>query len=470
MQANLDKISIPKGFVLYDWQKDFLNNHDKDRVLLCAEAGTGKTIAGICWMKLRSKVKTLVIAPRSTVKKWREELDKWGVKADVISTDYIKKTNLKNYGALVVDECQNFCSALFDKTRSYRSTILYNHIRQHPNVHVFLASATPIRSKPENLHTLLCYLGVYWDRKKFRDEFLHLTNKFGRIHYEPNSDWRKKIRPYLEKHAHIVLMSDCVDVPVHEYKVINIKCTKKQENELKKQQYEEPAKEWHTRHRLEQGDNKWKEVQKILDGNRKVVLVCFYLDQIEDYRKRIGDNRQVFVLTGSTKDQGQVVTDANESGDLLTDMAMSLLVKYDIKDEEMEGWMKTDSGWLRIVSHPDTMDSQTFALREYKTGRVKWTQKKADNWFQLRFYAMLVYIVHGVVPPSCHLDWIETFADSTDEDKVKPTGHVETFEVKIGLKEILETMAITARVGKEIEAEWTTHEKPKEETLEEWLK
>lgn len=349
MQANLDKISIPEGFVLYDWQKDFLNNHDKDRVLLCAEAGTGKTIAGICWMKLRSKVKTLVIAPRSTVKKWREELDKWGVKADVISTDYIKKTDLRNYGALVVDECQNFCSALFDKTRSYRSTILYNHIRQHPNVHVFLASATPIRSKPENLHTLLCYLGVYWDRKKFRDEFLHLTNKFGRIHYEPNSDWRKKIRPYLEKHAHIVLMSDCVDVPVHEYKVINIKWTKKQENELKKQQYEEPAKEWHTRHRLEQGDNKWKEVQKILDGNRKVVLVCFYLDQIEDYRKRIGDNRQVFVLTGSTKDQGQVVTDANESGDCVLLIQAGLGQGFDLDKFSVQIFASMSFAFVHLI-------------------------------------------------------------------------------------------------------------------------
>ncbi len=71
--------------------KDFINNYDEDRVLLCAEAGTGKTIAAICWMKLRSHVKTLVVAPKGTLKKWEAELLKWGAEADVISTDSIKK-------------------------------------------------------------------------------------------------------------------------------------------------------------------------------------------------------------------------------------------------------------------------------------------------------------------------------------------------------------------------------------------
>lgn len=168
---------------------------------------------------------------------------------------------------------------------------------------------------------------------------------------------------------------------------------------------------------------------------------------------------------------GKIVADAmenyEETGDLLTDMAIAQLVKYDLRDKEMEAVMKTKDGDIVIRSHPDTMDSKTFALREYKTGKVKWTQKKADKWFQCKFYAMLVYIKHGVVPPSNHLDWIETYVDTDGE--TKPTGHVETFELDIGLKEILETMAITSRVAKEIEAEWLIHEKPNMKTLEEWL-
>jgi hypothetical protein len=161
---------------------------------------------------------------------------------------------------------------------------------------------------------------------------------------------------------------------------------------------------------------------------------------------------------------GKVVADAlendEETGDLLTDMAMSLLVKYDIRDKEMEGVLQTKDGDIRIVSHPDTMDSKTFALGEYKTGKVKWTQKKAQNWFQLKFYSMLIFLIHKKVPPRVFLQWIETFKDT--DGVVKPTGHVELFEVKITMSDIINTMALVSRVAKEIEAEWVTYTPPPE--------
>jgi len=157
---------------------------------------------------------------------------------------------------------------------------------------------------------------------------------------------------------------------------------------------------------------------------------------------------------------GKLVADSlenyEETGDLLTDIAIEQLVKYDTRDVEMVGEYKTKYGWLKIVSHPDMFCSKTKALREIKTGMVKWTQKRADNWFQIKFYAMLIYIVHGVVPPTAHLDWIETFRDTDDE--IKPTGHVQSFEVEVTLKTILETMALVTRVAHEIELDWLAYE------------
>lgn len=326
---NTDKLKIPKGIELYDWQKNFINTYNRDKVLLCAEAGTGKTYAGICWLQLRPHLKALVVAPLGIQKKWQKDLDLWGVKADVVTTDGIKKIDLNKYNAVIIDECQNVNSALFDKSRSQRATVLYNYVKNNRNAHILLASATPIRSKPENLHTLACYLGIYWDIKKFRDEFLHLTNKFGVFHYEPNHTWRKDIRPKLEQISHIVNMADCVDVPVHEHTTINIKWTRKQE-ELLNQEYLEPAKEWHQRHRMEQGEEKWNELSKILDGHLKVVIVCYYLDQIADYKKRIGNDRPVYVMTGSTKNQGQVVEEANEADEAILLIQAGLGAGFDL--------------------------------------------------------------------------------------------------------------------------------------------
>lgn len=161
---------------------------------------------------------------------------------------------------------------------------------------------------------------------------------------------------------------------------------------------------------------------------------------------------------------GKIVADAleagTETGDLMTDMAISLLTKYEVRDEEMEGILKTKDGEIKIVSHPDTFDPHTLSFREYKTGKVKWTQKKADNWFQLKFYAMLIFIKYGKIPPEVHLDWIETFKDT--DGKIKPTGRVETFLVKISFSDIINTMATVSRVAKEIESEWVTYVPPPE--------
>lgn len=188
--------------------------------------------------------------------------------------------------------------------------------------------------------------------------------------------------------------------------------------------------------------------------------VSLWLSSPERYKEIFFEHNDSARFMNEGMAYGKVVADAlendEETGDLLTDMAISLLEKYDIRDQEMEGVLPTKDGDIRIVSHPDTMDSKTFALGEYKTGKVKWTQKKADNWFQLKFYAMLIYIVHKKVPPRVFLQWIETFKDPID-DKVKPTGHVETFEVKISMSDIINTMATVSRVAKEIESAWLTY-------------
>jgi hypothetical protein len=164
---------------------------------------------------------------------------------------------------------------------------------------------------------------------------------------------------------------------------------------------------------------------------------------------------------------GSVVANAiengEETGDLLTDAAIALLPKYDIRDKDMYGELKTRYGWLKILSHPDTMDSKTLALREYKTGMVKWTQRKADKWFQLKFYAMLIYICYGKLPPTVHLDWIQTEKVLVEDpflgeiEIIRPTGHVETFEVKITLQDVLETMNAVTKAAHEIEIAWASH-------------
>jgi superfamily II DNA or RNA helicase len=290
---------------LYKHQQRYMDERNRNRDLLVWEMQTGKTAVACEWIKYRKHIKILVVCPKSIVAKWKRELVEWGAVADVVSRDHVKKIDLKNYGGLVLDEAQDFASPLFTKQRSARAMVIYNYIKCHPLACVLLLSATPIRSTSWNLHTLACYLNVIYPFREFRDEFFFFTDMYGKWHYEPRNDWRFKIRPYLENLADIVLLKDCIDVPDHTHQIINIKQTKKVDKSL----------EWHERHRAEQSDAKWKELKALIDGYRKVIVVVYYKDQIDDYVKRIGNDRPVFVLDGRTKDQNQVIEDAKQTDD-----------------------------------------------------------------------------------------------------------------------------------------------------------
>lgn len=312
---------------LYAHQQRFLDKNP-DRALLVWEGGLGKTIAACEWMKLRPNVRFLVACPKSIIKKWKQELEEWGATADVVSRDQIKKIDLTIYGGIVLDECQDFAAPLFDRSRSYRAATVYNYLKNHSRAHVLLLTATPVRSTPYNIHTLACYLGIYWDIKKFREQFFYFTDLYGRWHWEKKPSWRKAIRSYIEEISDIVLMKDVVDVPIQHEQVIQIPWLKTEENKLHTR-YLEPSAEWHERHRLEQGDAKWKEIERLTGKYRKVILVVYYRAQIEDYIKRIGDDRQVFVLHGGVKDQGQVIADAREADDCIFIVQASMSAGFD---------------------------------------------------------------------------------------------------------------------------------------------
>lgn len=178
----------------------------------------------------------------------------------------------------------------------------------------------------------------------------------------------------------------------------------------------------------------------------------------ERYKGIYFDNRTELAIYNDSMEYGKQFADAlenyRETDDLLTDASILLLAKYDVRDKEIKVDLKIKEGYISLLGRPDTMNSKTYAFREYKTGKQPWTQNKANKHFQLYFYAVLIYLKYNIVTEKCHLDWIETEKIS---DKIQPTGRIETFPVKIGLQKILETMAEITRVAKEIEIEYASH-------------
>jgi|ERR1035437_452369 superfamily II DNA or RNA helicase len=311
--------------MLYEHQKKYASGY-KDKELVVHEMGTGKTICACVWLKDKRDDGALVICPKRVIEKWRETLQQWNTKATVVSMEQFKKLPPKQWSALVVDEVDEFASPLFTKNRSQRSTALYNLIKTYPEMPMLGMSATPIRSSPANLHTLLCFRGVYIPWKKWRDEFYSLERRpFIRwAAWFPKSDWREHMRPILEKYADIVLMKDCVDfLPAVQEETIMTSPERLVNNpELG------PSAIFSAEHRNEQS-NKAEEILKIAKGFRKVLVVAYYVGQVEDLAKKLGKDRQTFAVYGKAKEQEKILKEAERSDECFLIVQASLGAGFD---------------------------------------------------------------------------------------------------------------------------------------------
>lgn len=290
---------------LFLHQKVFLDKKLK-KALVCFDAGTGKTLTAVEWLRDKQG-SALVVVPKRVKEKWKKELG--DVKATVVTKEEFKKLSIKTASALVLDEAHFASAPLFTKQRSQIATKVYNFIKDNPEMPILLLTATPISSNPANLHSLLCYIGVYIPWQKWRDHFYTLERRpyLPRPAWIPKPDWRILVRPVLLKYAHIALMSDCVDYlpPVTE-ETIAVKISP-----FKGNKEWEPVKAFVEEHRYEQLE-KGKIIRDIGSGYRKVIVVAYFREQIEQLEKELSKDKKTYVLHGSVKDQEQVIKDAQE--------------------------------------------------------------------------------------------------------------------------------------------------------------
>lgn len=279
----------------------------KDKGFLVHEGGTGKTVCACVWLADGRDKDALVVCPKKVVRKWQNELLAWGTKATVVSKEEFKKLPLKKWSARVIDEADEFASPLFVASkRSQLSAKLYEQVKTYPDIPTLLLTATPIRSHPWNLHTLLCFLGEYIDWKIWRNKFFILTRMpyLPRPAYLPRENWKEMIRPFLEKYADIVLMKDIVELPpVTENRIF-----------VKTPDFYPPidVKHFFDENRHEQ-QNKVSHILEIGKEYRKILVVAYYRKQIKQLEQVLKKDRQTFSIHGGVEDQEAVIKQAQES-------------------------------------------------------------------------------------------------------------------------------------------------------------
>jgi len=191
---------------------------------------------------------------------------------------------------------------------------------------VLALTATPIRSQPHNLHTLLALTGNWIEWKKWRDHFYELKKMpyLPRPAWLPKSNWRQLIRPVLEKYADIVLLKDCVGyLPPKTETKIPVKSDKFDGSEW------EPTKAFFEEHRHEQ-KNKTKHIHEISKGFRKVVVVAYYVEQVESLAKELGKDRETFFIHGGVKNHEDIIAKVQESSECFLVIQASIGAGFDL--------------------------------------------------------------------------------------------------------------------------------------------
>lgn len=296
---------------LYPFQQKFLEDPKNDYAILAYETGTGKTFTAHHWAHQKQRAASLVvICPKQILKHWQEtEPDAHTYSFEQFTKAYKEQTLPTDPTAIIVDEADNMASPLFvAQKRSQRAEALYTYLQTNLQAHVLLLTATPVRSTPWNMHTLLIYTQhmdpKHW--KEYRDEYFSLQHMpyLPRPAWLPHKNWRPRMQELINKYCHVALMSDVVDLPPTTHTVIN----------LPKPNYEkniewEPAKQFVGDHRLEQ-HTKGPEIKKIARGYRKVVVVAHYRLQIDELYTQLSKDRQTYVLDGRSTDISQIIKDA----------------------------------------------------------------------------------------------------------------------------------------------------------------
>ena len=297
---------------LYPHQKKFLETVDNDHAILCYETGTGKTFTADLWLEQKNRNKNpVIICPKQIRQNWKDTVSH----ATVYSfEDFLKAAPPSNPSAIVVDEADAMASPLFvAKMRSQRTEKLYNYVMANPQTHILLLTATPVRSTPWNMHTLLVLARLLSPDKQtlqaYKDKYFELHYKpfLARPAYFPRRGWQKMMQELINKYTYTALMSDLVNLPEETHEVIKLAMPEHERNDDW-----EPMAQFVADHRLEQL-SKGAEIKRLSKGYRKVVVVAHYTEQIQQLQKELSNEREVFVLDGRTGRPEQVIADAEAS-------------------------------------------------------------------------------------------------------------------------------------------------------------
>ena len=133
-----------------------------------------------------------------------------------------------------------------------------------------------------------------------------------------------------------------------------------------------------------------------------------------------------------------------------------LLERYPIQQHSMSVMYNG----IKLNGTADHFDRKGRRLKDDKTGKKEWTQKRADETGQLTMYLLLIYISEKIKPEemTCYIDWLPTVenGDFTLTFRDNPPKPI-TFKTKRTMADLLQFASYIDSVRKEMAAYGKNH-------------
>lgn len=325
---------------LFEHQKKIIND-DPEKTLLALGTGSGKTRIAL----LLARGKTLVICPKTQRddKNWEREAQKLNLSIDltVISKETFRRDHesLKRYDTVILEEAHT-CLGVTPNIRWVKKQPRPKASQLFEAIESFIE-----RTKPDRLYIVTAtiiknamtvwgagkLLGKNWNFYEWRQAFYMRLPMPGRevwVH-KTDSATKDRLAGIVQKLGYTGRLSDYFDVPDQTYKTIFLDLTEKQKKRLRELplEYPEPIVLLGKKHQVENGILSGDEFseKEIFDNSKidtiidlaeefpRLVVFARYIAQINEIAKAMKQiGKKVFILTGDTKNRGELIKEANQ--------------------------------------------------------------------------------------------------------------------------------------------------------------
>lgn len=297
---------------LYAHQQSILDKFPHKHALVW-QVGSGKTEAAIA-LAIKANQPTLIIVPKGLKTQWKERIDKYGLRAVILTKEEFRRDwhLISLYKTVIVDEFHYFLGISSKMSKALRS-----YVKKANPEYFWALTGTIYMSTPWNIYVACHIFGMPIAYITFKKRFFYEMRMGYRTIPVAREGIEDDLAAIVQRFGSTVRLEDCADVPEQIDVVEHFELTLSQKQAVNRVKLDEsvPIAKFTKFHQICGGTLKGDEyvpdeyfvsyktdrVQDLTTEYQRTIVVCRYNNEI-GYLKKIlkAEGKNVQVINGNT--------------------------------------------------------------------------------------------------------------------------------------------------------------------------